>query len=286
MPWTEILSWRFALDVCVLSLVVFFAYHSIRSMGTWKIALGLAIAGLMFALASMLGLSGVEWLFAQFSPVAVLALVVIFQPEIRKILERATSIGFLRQKSTNDLPALLGNAVMELAQRKWGALLVFGGRDPLGQWLSEGNPLDALPSTSLLLSIFDPSSPGHDGAIVVENGRVSRFGVKLPLSTSSRLSPDLGTRHSAAMGLVERADAVVLVVSEERGIVTIFSNGIHQQLQSQEKVTTRIREHLEGAKSTRDRNDDNRRQKRALALEVAVSFAVVLLIRLLLATQS
>ncbi|MGB5882617.1 MAG: diadenylate cyclase, partial [Desulfobulbales bacterium] len=107
------------------------------------------------------------------------------------------------------------------------------GKDPLKQWLTEGTLLDAHPSHSLFLSIFDPNSPGHDGAIIIENGKVRRFGVRLPLSGSNSLPKEYGTRHHAALGLVEKTDAVVLAVSEERGVVSIFQNGRMTELGKQ-----------------------------------------------------
>ena len=284
MDWSEVLSWRFTLDVIVLSAITFFAYHSIRSMGTWKVAAGVILAGLFFVSSSLLGLSGVEWLFAQFSPVAVLALVVIFQPEIRRVLERFTSLGFERRAKDQTLPDMIGRTLIELTQKKWGALVVFTGRGPVGQWTKDSKALDAVPSRPLILSLFDPNSPGHDGAIVLEKGRVSHFAAKLPLSTSGRLSPELGTRHSAAMGLSERADCLVIAVSEERGAVTAFADGAVKVLRDSDEISREIQEHIEGTVEKADIRD-RVRAKKVLLLEVAASITVVLIIRLLLATR-
>jgi len=207
---------------------------TLRASGTWKIAVGLSLAALASMVASLLELRGVEWLFTNLSQVAVIALLIIFQPEIRRFLEH--SIGFGRNSANGEdesLAALLDEALFDLASRRWGALVVLPGKDPLKQWLTKGTLLDAHPSHSLLLSLFDPDSPGHDGAVIIDGGRVRRFGVRLPLSDSDSLPKKYGTRHHAALGLVERTDAVVLAVSEERGVVSIFQSGRIMELGKQ-----------------------------------------------------
>jgi len=195
-------------------------------MGTWKIALGLGLAALVLVLSSLLNLRGVTWIFSNLSQVTLIALLVVFQPEIRKILERAAPRRWRKTEPTVDrLPALLDEALFALAERRWGALVVLPGHDSVQAWASQGIEADASPSLPLLLSIFDPNSPGHDGAAVIAGGRLTRFAVRLPLSESRRLSNRLGTRHHAAMGLSEATDALVIAVSEERGTVTLFRNG-------------------------------------------------------------
>ena len=161
---------------------------------------------------------------------------------------------------------------------------MFAGRDPVGQWTKDSQALDGVPSRSLLLSLFDPNSPGHDGAVIIERGRVSRYAAKLPLSTSGRLSPDLGTRHSAAMGLSERADCLVIAVSEERGVVTGFADGALKVLRDSDEISREIQEHVEGTVAKADIRD-RVRAKKVLMLEIAASIATVLVIRLLLATR-
>lgn len=222
----ELSDWRVLLDIVVFAALFYTIYRTLRASGTWKIAVALSLAAVTSLVASLLELRGVEWLFANLSQVAVIALLIIFQPEVRRFLEH--SIGFGRNNINNerkDLAALLDEALFDLSGRRWGALVVLPGKDPLKQWLTEGVLLDAHPSHSLLLSIFDPDSPGHDGAIIIESGKVRRFGVRLPLSASNKLSKEYGTRHHAALGLAEKTDAVVLAVSEERGVVSVFQDG-------------------------------------------------------------
>jgi hypothetical protein len=123
------------------------------------------------------------------------------------------------------LTKLIAFTLFTLAAERRGALVVFPGREPIQEWISGGYLLDAQPSAPLLRSIFDPHSPGHDGALIVEKGRFARLGVRLPISQRQQLSDDYGTRHHAAMGLAEKSDALTILVSEERGQVSIFSKG-------------------------------------------------------------
>ena len=231
---SELSDWRVLLDITVFAAFFYTVYRTLRASGTWKIAVGLSLAALASIVATLLELQGVEWLFTNLSQVAVIALLIIFQPEVRRFLEH--SIVFGRNNANGEsesLAALLDEALFDLSSRRWGALVVLSGKDPLKQWLTEGTLLDAHPSHSLFLSIFDPNSPGHDGAIIIENGKVRRFGVRLPLSGSNSLPKEYGTRHHAALGLVEKTDAVVLAVSEERGVVSIFQNGRMTELGKQ-----------------------------------------------------
>jgi DNA integrity scanning protein DisA with diadenylate cyclase activity len=119
------------------------------------------------------------------------------------------------------LVGTIADALYRLAEERHGAIIVLPGKEPIQEWLAGGFVLDAEPSFPLLMSIFDPHSPGHDGALIVEKGRLSQFGVRLPISDTNKLPAVFGTRHHAAMGLSEKSDAMVLVVSEERGAVSL-----------------------------------------------------------------
>jgi hypothetical protein len=132
---------------------------------------------------------------------------------------------------------------MKLAEQRRGAIVVFPGKEPIQEWLSGGHKLDARPSTPLIMSIFDPNSPGHDGALIVERGKFTRFGVRLPVSQSAVLSEEFGTRHHAAMGLVEKSDALAIAVSEERGKISIFNKGKIHPLNNREKLVQTIISH-------------------------------------------
>ena len=240
----DFFSWRAVLDIQLISAGLFFLHRTQLRLGTWKIMAGIVLAFLVFVLASALNLQGIEWIYQNVSHVAVLGLIVIFQPELRKVLEKAVSVspGRLRDQDTQ-LPGLIAESLCKLAEERCGAIIVFPGREPIREKLSGGYQLNALPSMPLILSIFDPNSPGHDGAVLLEGNRLTQFGVRLPMSQSTRLSEEYGTRHHAAMGLAEQTDALALVVSEERGRVSAFVNGEMRPMANAGAITDAILEH-------------------------------------------
>ena len=240
----DFFSWRAILDILLISAALFFLHRTLLRLGTWKIMAGIVLAFLVFVVASALNLQGIEWIYQNVSHVAVLGLIVIFQPELRKVLEKAVSVspGRLRDQDAH-LPGLIAESLCKLAEDRCGAIIVFPGREPIKDKLSGGYQLNALPSIPLILSIFDPNSPGHDGAVLIEGNRLTQFGVRLPMSQSTRLSEDYGTRHHAAMGLAEQTDALALVVSEERGRVSAFVNGEMQPMANADAITAAILDH-------------------------------------------
>jgi uncharacterized protein (TIGR00159 family) len=223
---TEMFSWRAALDIVLMAAGLFLLYRTLVRLGTWKIATGILAAVGIFLLARFLDLRGIEWILGNFSQVAVVALIVIFQPELRKVFERAVSMRSSRTRDPGDVVSrLIAYTLFVLAKKRQGALVVFPGREPIQEWIAGGYALDARPSIPLLRSIFDPHSPGHDGALIVEKGRFARLGVRLPVSKTQQLADEFGTRHHAAMGLAEKSDALTVLVSEERGQVSLFHKG-------------------------------------------------------------
>ncbi|MDJ0856886.1 MAG: diadenylate cyclase [Desulfobacterales bacterium] len=175
---------------------------------------------------------------------AVIALIVIFQPELRKMFERAVSVRRARTRDPGDVVSrLIAYTLFALAKKHQGALVVFPGREPIQEWVAGGYALDARPSIPLLRSIFDPNSPGHDGALIIEKGRFARLGVRLPISQSQQLSDDYGTRHHAAMGLAEKSDALTVLVSEERGQVSVFYRGQMRSIEEADDLVKAIIDH-------------------------------------------
>ncbi len=244
LPLKHFLDWRALVDILLMAAGMFFLYQTLKRIGTWGIAAGVLIAMALYLLASLLDLKGIEWIFGNLSQVALIALIVIFQPELRKIFERAASVRRIKHLDSGDeLIGSLVDALWSLAEKHQGAIVVLPGREPLQEWLSGGYKLDASPSLPLIMSIFDPNSPGHDGAIVVSNGKITQFGVRLPISASARLPEEYGTRHHAAMGLAERSDAMILVASEERGKISAFHNGRMQPIGDREHLFESISAH-------------------------------------------
>jgi len=240
----ELLSWRAVLDIFLIAAGLFFLYRTLLRLGTWKIVAGILVAMAVFLLASFMDLKGIEWIFSNISQVAVIALIVLFQPELRKILEQTASVKRSEPRDLDEkLSRLVVDALLKLAQQRRGAIVVFPGKEPIQEWLSGGFILDANPSLPLIMSIFDPNSPGHDGALIITNGKFSRFGVRLPVSQSSKLPDEYGTRHHAAMGMVEKSDALVFIVSEERGSLSIFHKGQMRQVGDPEEMVKTIISH-------------------------------------------
>ena len=240
----EITGWKAMVDIALIAAGLFFLYHTLLRLGTWRIVAGILLAGFLFLIANFLNLKGLEWIFGNFSQVAVVALIVIFQPELRKIFERAASVKRFRTRDAGtELSHLIAESLIKLAEQRRGAIVVFPGKEPVQEWLSGGFKLDASPSIPLIMSIFDPNSQGHDGALIIEKGRFTRFGVRLPVSLSSKLPDELGTRHHAAMGLVEKSDALAIVVSEERGKISIFDKGKFQQVDDPGKIEGAVLSH-------------------------------------------
>jgi diadenylate cyclase len=242
----DLLSWRGILDILLIALVFFYLNRTLVRLGTWKILAGIFLAFLLYAVASLLELEGIEWIFQNISQVAVLALIVIFQPELRKIFEKVVSFYNKQSQQLNQQTVTsIAETLWKLAGQRRGAIIVFPGKEPIVEKLSGGYTLGADISGPLILSIFDPHSPGHDGAIIVEKGKLTRFGVRLPMSQTDRLSSEYGTRHHAAMGLAETTDALILVVSEERGQVSAFVNGTMSKLHTLQTILDLISYHLD-----------------------------------------
>jgi len=241
---SQMLSWQALLDIGILTAGLYFLYRTLAKLGTWKIFVGICLAFLVFVLASLLNLEGVEWIFRNISHVAVLAMIIIFQPELRKMFEKIVSV-YSRKKHTNhlDTSEIIAETLWKLAKIKCGALVVLPGKESITDKISGGYNLNAEVSAPLIHSIFDHHSPGHDGAIILENDKVSRFGIRLPISQSGKLGDEYGTRHHAAMGISEQSDAMILIVSEERALVSMFSGGKMTPMDSPDSIIGAIKTH-------------------------------------------
>ncbi len=238
-------NWKTLVDILLISICLFFLYRTFLRLGTWKILLGMLAAFILFVFASIFNLEGIEWIFKNVSHVALLALIIIFQPEIRKIFEKVVSLAVTKKNAnSDDTSKIVAESLWSLAAQKRGALIVFPGKDQIGDKISGGYLLGATPSVPLIMSIFDPNSPGHDGAVVIADNVLTHLGVRLPMSESSRLTEEFGTRHHAAMGMVENTDALVLLASEERGVVSSFENGRMTRLDTPEEIISVIEKHF------------------------------------------
>jgi uncharacterized protein (TIGR00159 family) len=232
LSWTDIwesLRIADALDVVFVSIFFYSAIAWFRKARSRFMLVGLGILAGLYGMARLLEMRVTLLLFQAGITVALIALVVIFQEEIRRFFERMATPRLLRARAvetaTTELTRVLLEAVPHLAEHRVGALIVIKGREPLERHLTGGIDLEGRPSPALLYSIFDTSSSGHDGAVIVEAGTIRKFATHLPLSTNVKGDAPFGTRHTAALGLSECCDALVVVVSEERGEVSVARDG-------------------------------------------------------------
>ncbi len=216
------------IDIVLLAIVIYRLLVTIRGTRAMQSLVGLALVGALYVAAELLGMSTTHWVLDNLFVYVVLALLILFQEDIRRVLARAGGTFSPRAASRAAETAVAEEvikAVFALAHRRIGALVVLERRATLESWCESGHPVDALVTTELLQAVFHPSSPLHDGAIVIRDNRVVAASVFLPLSRSKDVSRSFGTRHRAALGISEVTDGVCLVVSEERGTVAMAHRG-------------------------------------------------------------
>lgn len=217
------------LDVGIVTFVLYVTFVWLRHRASRSLGIVAFVIAATFLLARWLDLYLTTMIFHYGLLGIVLALVIVFQNDIRHGFERLAASPWFNRGSSDELSQRVTDAITEviatMASQRIGALLVFPGREPLDRHVRGGVKVDAEVSLPLLLSIFHPKSPGHDGAVLIEQNRISQLGLHLPLSTQIRKVHNSGTRHAAALGLAECCDAIVLAVSEERGTITIGQNG-------------------------------------------------------------
>jgi len=246
------------LDIFIIFALIYVVLVWFKRTASRFVLIGISILGLIYILARFFGLYLTVFILQGFFAILVIALVIIFQEDLRRFFERVATWGIIRKKRVPLSPhkdiSVLAQTVRDLVQEKVGALIVLKGNDYLHRHLKGGIALEGKLSEALLESLFDPHSKGHDGAVVIENGQVSRFGCHLPLSSKAEKTGNLGLRHSAALGLAERSDALCIVVSEERGTITVARNGGLKELNSVDQLRSVLKRFYQkkspGAKKT------------------------------------
>ncbi len=222
-------GWRDLIDILVVSVLLYYLFCFIRTRRAGKLALGVCVLLLAYVVSNILDLSTMLFFMDYIFQMGIVALVIIFQPELRSVLEKmgGESISNIRNNGNKDARVIsdLCSACCALAKDKVGALIVLERSTKLGDILTSGTVLDATLSAPLLCNIFQDKAPLHDGAVVVRDGRVLAAGCFLPLTSNQHISKDLGTRHRSAVGMSETSDAVIIVVSEETGTISVACNG-------------------------------------------------------------
>ena len=221
------------LDILIVAYIIYRVMKLLKDTSAERLIKGIIILVGIMLLASMLHLTMISWLLQQALNVGLFAIVVVFQPELRRLLEQIGKGNFSRLIVPADAPdevesmiTATVSACADMSRTKTGALIVFERRERLGEIISTGTAVDAAPSAELIKNIFFKNSPLHDGAMVVRAGRICAAGCVLPLSGNQSLSRDLGTRHRAAVGMSESADSVLVVVSEETGAISVAIGGM------------------------------------------------------------
>jgi diadenylate cyclase len=226
-------------DIIFVAVLLYTAIVWARQTRAAFVVRGILILGGIYIIARYLDLQMTAWVFQGFFAIFLIMIVVIFQEELRQFFERIAVWSLARKR----VPALgshtsdiLVRTVSDLAKEHVGALIVIRGNDPLERHITGGIALDGKLSGPLLKSIFDPHSPGHDGAVLVEQDCITRFAAHLPLSKNLTQLSNVGTRHSAALGLAELTDALCIVVSEERGTISFARDGKLREVENLQQL--------------------------------------------------
>lgn len=226
------------LDILVISFILYKTYFFLRGSRAAQMFVGLALLLIVSLLTRLLNMSGMTWIFDSLKTVWLVAFVIIFQPELRRMLifigQSRIIRYFIKVSSSRTFDEII-KAAVELSKRRNGALIVITRDMGIKSIAETGIRVQAEVSAPLIISVFNSRSPLHDGAVIIQNDIVEAAKCILPLSQSPELDPRLGTRHRAALGLAEESDAVVLVVSEETGNISIAMQGkLNQELEESE----------------------------------------------------
>ncbi|MEK7187228.1 MAG: diadenylate cyclase [Patescibacteria group bacterium] len=227
-----------SLDILFVAILIYAVLKLVSETRSFPVIFGISTVFVFYGLATVLNLTLTRNIIQSFLSIFLILIVVIFQNEFRRFL---TYFNLAPRFSKKMLPShvileTLAETVGYFAKKKTGALLVFPGKEAIDQHLSGGYDLDGEISAPLIVSIFDESTPGHDGAIVIKGNRLSKFGVHLPLAKNIESLHGYGTRHRAALGLSERSDALIVVISEERGTISIAEQGRLRNLKDEDEL--------------------------------------------------
>lgn len=265
------MKWSDYLDIIVVAFLIYRFTPLLRSAGALRILKAVVMVFILSWVTALLDMNVLNFLINQILSVGLLAIVVLFQPEIRRVLDHISSVQFSRllgfEHQTQEMDTVIAQTVMAcetMSRERVGALIVFSRDNPLDEYFKTGTMIEGQVSEQLIRNIFFPKASLHDGAMIIRDGRVAAAGCVLPLSESSRLSADLGTRHRAGVGMSEASDAVVVIVSEETGTISVAVGGmlkrhlapqtlerllraelISAEPGSEEKLTLRLRQKLQ-----------------------------------------
>jgi diadenylate cyclase len=221
-------SWRDALDILVVAFIIYELLQFIRGTHAVQMALGGLVLVVLYWASKWFDLETVNWLLRTFLPYVVFGVIVVFQAEIRKVLAHLGKTPLLGVFSSQKTEGVIDEIVLAstaLAAHRTGALMVLEREMGLRSYIETGIATDAIATYDLLISIFNPGTPLHDGAVIVQGNRIAAAACFLPLTVNPELSRTLGSRHRAAIGVTEDTDALAVVVSEESGLISLVAGG-------------------------------------------------------------
>lgn len=277
------------LDILIVAFLIYKIYNMIHSTSAARIAKGIILILMITWLTDLLSFHVLNYTLSKILELGFVALVIMFQPELRRALERFGGKNVMRSLVSSDVPkgdvekAIMAtvSACVSMSKEHVGVLLVFERNVPLDDYFKTGTKIDAQTTEQLLKNLFFPKASLHDGAVIISEGRVAAAGCVMPLSENTHLSSDLGTRHRAGIGTSEVSDAVVVIVSEETGTISVAIGGMlkrHLAPQMLERLliselvkedeqkkswSMRVKQHLveRGVKKQNDQNDQKKQNK-------------------------
>ena len=266
------MQWSDYLDIAVVAFLIYRLLPLIKTPSTVRIARAVVVVILVAWLTDVMHLYTLSYILNQFLAVGILALVVLFQPELRRMLDHLGSVKlaslFGSNKPVQEMEAVISQTVMAcdiMSRQKVGALIVFAREARLEEIIRTGTTVDGLVSEQLIRNIFFTNAALHDGAMIIRDGRITAAGCVLPLSDSDRLSADLGTRHRAGVGMSEASDAVVVIVSEETGTISVALGGMLKRHLAPQTLEKLLRNELCPEDLEQKEKDLSRRLKQKLS---------------------
>ncbi|MDO5445357.1 MAG: diadenylate cyclase CdaA [Eubacteriales bacterium] len=238
------------IDILLIAYLIYRIIGLVRRTNLYNLAKGLAMFIIALWVSNLFKLNMTNFILRKAAELGLIALVILFQPELRRLLERVGSSFFHSSTKTINTSELMlaiqqvSDACRDMSESRTGALLVFERKVRLNDVIATGTPIDSAVSGELLKNIFYNKAPLHDGAVIIRNGRVAAAGCVLPLTNSTNLSKELGMRHRAGIGMSEQSDAVVLIVSEESGAISCSIDGNLKRHLSRDAVEELLREEL------------------------------------------
>lgn len=234
-------EWRDIVDVVIMTYVFYRLILLIRGTRAEQLVKGLIVLLLAMIVSDQVGLDALHWTLRQTMTVGLIAIPIVFQPELRRALEQLGRGKIFKSAywSTRDFDNMLDEltkAIAVLVKKRIGALIVMERLTGLKEWINTGIPVEGVVTAELLVNIFFPRSPLHDGAVIIQGNQIVAAGCYLPLTEDSNLGKDLGTRHRAGIGISEHSDAIAIIVSEETGITSVAHDGVLTRYLDEKKL--------------------------------------------------